>query len=131
MENIWKAFSTSSARQCCSFPLKANTATAFARIVSAGTQFSDLRSIIMFTRPQLQSRAQFTSVGSDQQFKSKDVEQLVSYIRNHRHITDILFTGGDPMVMRAHQLARYIDAILADPGCAHLATIRIGSKSLA
>jgi L-lysine 2,3-aminomutase len=78
-----------------------------------------------------QIRAQFTSVGSTQQFQSKDAEQLVSYIRNHRNINDILFTGGDPMVMRAHQLARYIDAIIADPGCGHLTTIRIGSKSLA
>ena len=76
-------------------------------------------------------RAQFTSVGSDQQFQSKDVSQLVSYIRKHRGINDVLFTGGDPMVMRTHQFARYIDGILAEPHCEHLTTIRVGTKSLA
>ncbi|KAF9052586.1 hypothetical protein BDP27DRAFT_1386320 [Rhodocollybia butyracea] len=74
--------------------------------------------------------AQFTAVGSDQQFQSKDVQQLVDYIKENRDLTDILFTGGDPMVMHAHQFSRYIDAILADPGTEHLGTIRIGSKSL-
>ncbi|KAK7049880.1 hypothetical protein VNI00_005310 [Paramarasmius palmivorus] len=74
--------------------------------------------------------AQFTAVGSDQQFQSKDVRQLVDYIKANRDITDILFTGGDPMVMNTQQIARYVDALLADPGTENLATIRIGSKSL-
>lgn len=57
--------------------------------------------------------------------------QMVTYLKDNRDISDVLFTGGDPMVMHAHQLARYIDAILAEPGCDNLTTIRIGTKSLA
>lgn len=55
---------------------------------------------------------------------------MVDYIKANRDITDILFTGGDPMVMHAQQLARYLDALIADPGTENLATIRIGTKSL-
>ena len=44
--------------------------------------------------------AQFTEVGSEQQFKSKDVSLLTQYIADNRQLTDILFTGGDPAVMR-------------------------------
>ncbi|ESK92528.1 l-lysine -aminomutase [Moniliophthora roreri MCA 2997] len=74
--------------------------------------------------------AQFTAVGSDQQFQSKDVTQLVDYLKANRDVTDILFTGGDPMVMHTQQFARYVDALLSSPGTENLATIRIGSKSL-
>ena len=46
--------------------------------------------------------------------------------------SDLLFTGGDPMVMTARQLRKYIDPLISgDPELDHLATIRIGSKSLA
>ena len=46
--------------------------------------------------------------------------------------SDLLFTGGDPMVMTARQLRKYIDPLIGgDPELDHLATIRIGSKSLA
>ena len=44
---------------------------------------------------------------------------------------DVLFTGGDPMVMTTKQLERYIDPLLQDPTLDHLRTIRIGTKSLA
>ena len=43
----------------------------------------------------------------------------------------MLFTGGDPMVMSAETLRRYVDPILKSPGLQHLDTIRIGTKSLA
>lgn len=51
------------------------------------------------------------------------------YLRAHREITDVLFTGGDPMVMRADMLDRYINPILS-ADCDHIRTIRIGTKSL-
>jgi L-lysine 2,3-aminomutase len=41
----------------------------------------------------------------------------------------VLFTGGDPMVMRASVLRRYIEPLL-DLRLPHLAAIRIGTKSL-
>ncbi len=56
---------------------------------------------------------------------------MVAYLKANRDISDVLFTGGDPMVMHTNQLAKYFDAILAEPGCNHLGTIRIGTKSLA
>ncbi len=62
-------------------------------------------------------------------FASREAETLVGYLRSHPEITDVLFTGGDPMVMRASVLARYILPLL-EPGLEHIASIRIGSKAL-
>ena len=50
---------------------------------------------------------------------------------SHVGIRDVLFTGGDPMVMTTKQLERYIHPLLQDPTLDHLRTIRIGTKSLA
>jgi len=72
-----------------------------------------------------------TSVGSDQQFQSKDAEQLLRYLIEHPHVTDVLLTGGDPMMMSAEVLRRYIGPILQSKELSHLDTIRFGSKSLA
>jgi len=62
-------------------------------------------------------------------FASSDTDQLTGYLAQHPEITDLLFTGGDPMVMKAHSFAGYIDALLR-PELEHLRNIRIGSKSL-
>jgi L-lysine 2,3-aminomutase len=43
-------------------------------------------------------------------------------------VTDVLFTGGDPLVMRTDVLARYVDPLLA-PELAHVGQIRIGTKA--
>ena len=62
-------------------------------------------------------------------FATKETERLVAYLRHHEEVTDILFTGGDPMVMRTPILSRYIRLLLEErPGS--LQTIRIGTKSL-
>ena len=62
-------------------------------------------------------------------FSTKESSLLVDYIRNHPEITDILFTGGDPLIMTAGSLAEYINTLLkAD--LSNLHTIRIGTKSL-
>lgn len=74
--------------------------------------------------------AQFTSVGSAQQFQSTDVQLLKKYIKMNPCVSDVLFTGGDPMVMSAKQWSRYLLPLITDPELEHLATIRIGSKSL-
>jgi L-lysine 2,3-aminomutase len=50
-------------------------------------------------------------------------------LRQHREVTDVLFTGGDPLVMRAEVLARYIEPLLGDD-FRHIQTIRLGTKSL-
>jgi KamA family protein len=58
------------------------------------------------------------------------VDMLVAYLRKHREVTSVLITGGDPMIMSAAVLRRYIEPLL-DPSLEHLESIRIGSKSLA
>lgn len=74
--------------------------------------------------------AQFTSVGSPQQFRSNDALALRQYVSQHPQIKDVLFTGGDPMVMPAATLTRYIRPLLDSiPSLSHLSTIRIGTKS--
>jgi KamA family protein len=72
---------------------------------------------------------QFTGM-SELKFAMKQANLLVAYLREKPDITDILFTGGDPMVMKASVLEGYIDTIL-EAGLPHLKTIRIGTKSLA
>ena len=67
----------------------------------------------------------------DLKFANKEVDQLVRYLRQHPEVSDVLFTGGDPMVMKAKVLERYIRPILEDPELEHIWTIRIGTKSVA
>ena len=67
----------------------------------------------------------------DLKFANKEVDQLVRYLRQHPEVSDVLFTGGDPMVMKAKVLERYIRPILEDPELEHIRTIRIGTKSVA
>ncbi|MEO1942212.1 MAG: hypothetical protein ABGW77_04885, partial [Campylobacterales bacterium] len=70
-------------------------------------------------------------VGIDQlKFAMKEVELLIEYLRRHPEITDLLFTGGDPMIMGAKLLRAYIEPILEE-NLPNLQTIRIGSKALA
>ena len=64
------------------------------------------------------------------QFATKEADTLVDYLRRHKEVTDLLITGGDPLVMKTHKLAAYIDAILGDPELEHIRTIRIGTKAL-
>jgi len=63
-------------------------------------------------------------------FEARQVELLVKYLKAHSEITDVLFTGGDPLVMNSNVLASYIDPLL-EADLPNLTTIRIGTKSLA
>lgn len=63
-------------------------------------------------------------------FAMKEVDLLLKYLRIHKEVTDILFTGGDPMVMNAATLEAYIRPLL-EPEFSHIHSIRIGTKSLA
>ena len=60
---------------------------------------------------------------------SREVETLHEYLQSHQEVTDLLVTGGDPMVMKASRLEKYLDP-LTKPEYDHLQTIRIGTKSL-
>ncbi len=71
--------------------------------------------------------AQF--VGKATRFNNNDAEQLHGYLKAHPEVTDLLMTGGDPMVMRTVKLKGYLEA-LTEPEFDHIRTIRIGTKSL-
>lgn len=69
-------------------------------------------------------------VGIDEvKFAMKETDLLIEYIAEHPEITDVLFTGGDPLVMSAKKLAEYIDPLLS-ADLPNLQTIRIGTKAL-
>ncbi len=71
--------------------------------------------------------AQF--VGLDElRFASNEVTGLVSYLAAHEEVSSVLFTGGDPMMMRTTLLSRYIEPLLA-PDLDHITSIRIGTKA--
>jgi len=59
---------------------------------------------------------------------SKEVSNLVQYLKLHPNITDLLFTGGDPMVMSTKLLESYILPILEE--VPSIKNIRIGTKAL-
>ena len=63
-------------------------------------------------------------------FAMKEIDLLLRYLRLHKEVTDVLFTGGDPMVMQASCLESYIQPLL-DPEYDHIRSIRIGTKALA
>ncbi len=69
-------------------------------------------------------------VGIDEwKFAMKETELLVRYLQEHTEVTDLLFTGGDPMIMKNKIFATYIDALL-EADIPNLQTIRIGTKAL-
>lgn len=69
-------------------------------------------------------------VGIDElKFAMRESELLVSYLKEHPEVTDVLFTGGDPMIMKAKVLNNYIQPLL-EADLPNLRTIRIGTKAL-
>ncbi|RIJ46124.1 lysine 2,3-aminomutase [Maribellus luteus] len=63
-------------------------------------------------------------------FAMKEADQMVEYLKANPHISDVLFTGGDPAVMKTRFFESYFNALL-DADIPHLKNIRIGTKSLA
>ena len=71
--------------------------------------------------------AQF--VGMDElKFTNNESSSLVRYLHRSPEVRDVLFTGGDPMIMRTSVLRRYIKPLLK---IETLKSIRIGTKALA
>lgn len=66
----------------------------------------------------------------DMKLAARETGELVSYLRAHPDVTDVLITGGDPLVMNTRLLAQYVEPLLA-PELAHVQNIRIGTKSVA
>ncbi|WP_271782628.1 KamA family radical SAM protein [Aquimarina algiphila] len=72
---------------------------------------------IMFNNKEAQQNSSYT-----------DPNEPVEYLRAHPEITDVLFTGADPLVLKAKTLQNYIDPVL---DIESVKVIRISSKSLA
>lgn len=63
-------------------------------------------------------------------FAMKEADTMIEYLKANQHITDVLFTGGDPAVMKTKFFEAYFNA-LADANIPNLKNIRIGTKALA
>jgi len=72
---------------------------------------------------------QFTGM-NELKFAMKEAELLHIYLKKHTMVTDVLFTGGDPLTAKASIMAAYIEPLLTKE-YAHIQHIRIGSKTLA
>jgi L-lysine 2,3-aminomutase len=73
--------------------------------------------------------AQF--VGMDGlKFAARETEQLLGYLTEHHEVTDLLFTGGDPMIMSFKVFKQYVEPFLDPNNGTNIQTIRIGTKVL-
>lgn len=73
--------------------------------------------------------AQF--IGDDElRFAQKEAQSLFDYLDQHKEVSDILMTGGDPMVMRTKSLAQYLEPLTDPTFLPHIKNIRIGTRSL-
>jgi KamA family protein len=64
---------------------------------------------------------------NDLKIATKEAGQLKKYIQAHPEISDVLITGGDPLVMKTKNLRAHIEPLLE---LEQIRTIRIGSKAL-
>jgi KamA family protein len=71
--------------------------------------------------------AQFVGM-EDVKFEAKEIDDLVEYLKIHKEVTDVLFTGGDPMIMSTANLRKCIYPLLI-PELEHVQNIRIGTKA--
>ena len=73
--------------------------------------------------------AQFVGI-DDIKFQAQETRDLVDYLAAHPEVSDVLVTGGDPLVMRTKALRSYLEPLLSD-ALAHVQSIRLGTKSVA
>jgi KamA family protein len=72
--------------------------------------------------------AQFVG-NADIRQAASDVARVMAYVAESPIVTDVLFTGGDPMIMRAAVLERWVTPLL-DPALERVRTVRFGTKAL-
>jgi KamA family protein len=73
--------------------------------------------------------AQFVGM-NELKFATDESKRFQDYLRDKKDVTDVLVTGGDPMIMSAKNLASYVEPLL-EPEFDHIRNIRIGTKSVA
>ncbi len=66
----------------------------------------------------------------DMKFDASETSELVAYLATCPEVTDVLITGGDPMIMNTRSLAVFLESLLV-PELAHIQNIRIGTKAVA
>lgn len=71
--------------------------------------------------------AQFVGI-DDLRFAAREAGELVDYLHAHPEVTDVLITGGDPMIMKTSVLRRYIEPLLS-ADLPSLTSIRFGTKA--
>jgi len=65
----------------------------------------------------------------DMKFDARETTELVEYLKTHKDVTDVLITGGDPMIMNTRSMEEIITPLLG-PGLEHIQNIRVGTKSV-
>jgi KamA family protein len=65
----------------------------------------------------------------DMKFDARETGDLVAYLKAHQDVTDVLITGGDPMIMNTRSMEEIIAPLLG-PGLEHIQNIRVGTKSV-
>ena len=68
-------------------------------------------------------------VRDDIKFAASSPAGLIAYLSVHPEVRNVLFTGGDPLVMRTTNLASYIDPLVS-ADLPNLTEIRIGTKAM-
>ena len=67
---------------------------------------------------------------SDLRFAQKDAGSLFDYLADHEEVSDILFTGGDPMFMKTRLIAGYFEPFKDPDFLPHIKNLRIGTRAL-
>ena len=65
----------------------------------------------------------------DLKFVTDEAQRFLTYIKTHKEISDVLITGGDPMIMSAKKLEAYMSPMLSED-FDHIKNVRIGTKFL-
>jgi KamA family protein len=73
--------------------------------------------------------AQFVGM-NDIRFATDESRRFQEYLKKHKEVTDVLLTGGDPMIMGLNNIKAYLEPLL-EPEFDHIQSIRIGTKSVA
>ena len=67
---------------------------------------------------------------ADLKFAQTDAESLFTYLESHEEVSDVLFTGGDPMIMKTRFLRRYLEPFKNPDFLPHIKNLRIGTRTL-
>ena len=65
---------------------------------------------------------------NDNDDASTDISAGIAYIAEHEEITNVLLTGGDPLILSTRRLKEIFDSVGAIP---HVRVIRVGTKMVA